>query len=295
MLAGALFIGCGDDDGGSEPKVIVISDFEGSWVAESYKVTSVANPQTSLELIAIGGAFAWDADDAGQFTGRGFVPASLAGVSLELEFQGVFELIAQDSIAVDFTPEFPPFLEDTRAGFTLAGDAFTIVDENTSFDFDGDQAAEPAIFEGTMVRHDGSEPGVIFVADLEGYWQVTSYRVTSVANPLVSLEAIGLDASFSFDLDDTGQFLGNAFIPAAIAGQDITISDSPGFFYLVTQDTVAVNFTPEVPPFLTSFRGAFTLAGDDMSVIDTNATFDFDGDQVEEAAIFEGTMARTIP
>jgi hypothetical protein len=141
----------------------------------------------------------------------------------------------------------------------------------------------------------GGRPKVIVISDFGGSWAAESYEVTSAANPQVSLEAVGVGASFSLDLDETGEFLGDAFIPAAIAGQDIAITDSPGFFYLVTQDTVEVNLTPEVPPLLTRFRGAFTLAGDNMSLIDTNATFDFDGDRVEEAAIFEGTMVRTTP
>ena len=61
----------------------------------------------------------------------------------------------------------------------------------------------------------------------------------------------------------------------------------------LSQDTVQVVFTPEIPPFLTGFSGAFTMDGDDLSLTDENTTFDFDGDQVEEAAIFEGTMERT--
>jgi hypothetical protein len=294
MLAGVLFVGCGDDDGAG-PKIIKVSDFEGSWVASSYKVTSAAKDPVSIELVSLGGAFAWDADDEGSFAGRGFVPASLTGTSLELEFDGVFELISQDSITVDFTPEFPPFLEDTRAGFTLVGDTFTITDENTYFDFDGDEVPEPAIFEGTMTRHHGSAPPVIFISDFEGFWDITVYRVTSVANPEISIEAVGMGAAFSFDLDESGQFLGDAFIPAVIAGEDVVITDTPGFFYLVTQDTVQVNFTPEIPPFLTSFRGELSMDADTMHVVDSNALFDFDGDEVEEAAIFEGSMVRTNP
>ena len=296
VLAGTLFTGCGDDDGGGGPALITVADLEGYWVAESYVVTSATNPQISLNFVELGGGFAMEADDQGDFTGRAFVPATLLGTSLELPFQGSFDLISQDSVEVDFDTEFQPFLEDTRAEFTLEGGTFTIIDENTSFDFDGDEVMEPAIFESNLVRYQGSGPAVIFLADFEGYWEVTSYRVTMVAPPQMSLEAVALGATFNFDLDEDGQFLGDAFIPAALTGSiDITITDSPGYFVLVTQDTVQVLFTPQVPPFLTDFSGAFTMDGDDMSVIDENALFDFDGDEVEEAAIFEGTMERTAP
>jgi hypothetical protein len=295
VLAGAMFTGCGDDDGGGGPDLIKVSDFEGSWVASSYRVTSVANPQISLEFVALGGAFGWEADDAGDFTGRAFVPAALTGQSMELPFQGTFDLISQDSILVDFAVEFPPFLEDTRAGFTLEGDTFTITDDNTSFDFDGDQVAEAATFESVLIRYEGSEPSVTFVSDFEGHWEMTSYVMTSALNPQVSIDAVAMGAEFSFDLDDEGNFLGDTFIPASLAGVDVTITDTPGYFNLVTQDTVEVVFTPEIEPFLTTFSGEFAKDGDEMSIISEDETFDFDGDQVEEAAIFEGTMVRTTP
>jgi hypothetical protein len=296
LLAGSLFVGCGGDDGGGGgPDLIVIGDFEGVWAATSRKVTSATNPQISLDLVTLGGALSWDVDDTGQFTGRAFVPEVLTGVSIELPSQGHFELISQDSLKVVFTPEVPPFLKSARVEFTLVGDTFTVLDENSMFDFDGDQVPEPAIVEGTLVKNDGSIPPVVFVSDFEGFWEATTYRVTSVANPLITMEAISLGATFEFDCDETGQVVGDAFIPAAIAGQDVVISDFGAYYYLATQDTINIVFTPEAPPFLTNTRGAFTFVADTLNITDTDASFDFDGDQVEEPAIFEATMERTAP
>jgi hypothetical protein len=296
LLAGVLFIGCGDDgggDGGGGPTLIVIADFEGSWVADSYRVTSSANPMITLELIALGGAFAFDADDAGAFAGRGFIPASVAGMTLELPFQGSVELIDQDTLQVNFTPELPPFLTTMRGAFTLEGDMLTITDTNATFDFDGDTVEEPAIFEGTMVKYEGSEPPVIFVADFEGSWEAATYRVTSVAVPAITMEVIALGATFEFDIDDAGGVLGDVFIPASIAGEDVVITGFTGAFSLVKQDTIQISFTPEHPPFLTDTQGSFTLIGDTFNIMDENSSFDFDGDLVEEPAIFEATMMRT--
>jgi hypothetical protein len=194
---------------------------------------------------------------------------------------------------VNFTPELPPFLTAMRGAFTLEGDNLTITDTNAWFDFDGDTVEEAAIFEGTMIRHDGSEPPIIFVEDFEGSWEATTYRVTSVAQPTISIEAIALGATFEYDVDDAGGVLGDAFIPASIAGMDVVIPGFTGVFSLVKQDTIQIVFTPEFPPFLTNTYGAFTLIGDTFNITDTNASFDFDGDTVEEAAIFEGTMERT--
>ncbi len=117
-------------------------------MATCYRATSVRNPQVSIEFIAIGGGFGFEVDDAGVFTGRMFVPPSFVGFPWEQPFQGSFELVSQDSIQFSFAPEIPPFLTDTRAAFTYAGDTFSITDTNTTFDFDGNQVEEPAIFEG---------------------------------------------------------------------------------------------------------------------------------------------------
>jgi len=292
LLAGSLFTGCGgDSDGG--PDLIVLADFEGSWGAEAYRITSAADSQITVELIGMGGGFAWDADENGQMTGRAFVPAALAGASLEMPFQGSFELVSQESIRVSFNPEYPPFLTETRASFTLAGNIFTIRDDNTEFDFDGDQVMEPAIFTGRMVRYPGGTPPVVFVEDLEGQWEAQEYRVTSIAEPQRTMELIGLGATFGFDSDDQGAFLADMFIPAAIAGEDISITDSPGLFTLVTQDTMLTSFTPEIPPFLEDIRGPFTLAGDTLSVADENSMFDFGQGQGAEPAVFEGMVVRT--
>jgi hypothetical protein len=94
-------------------------------------------------------------------------------------------------------------------------------------------------------------------------------------------------------VDDAGQVVGDAFIPAALAGEDITIPDFDASFELVTQDTVDFIFTPEYPPFLTNTRGPFALVGDVLTISDENAYFDFDGDQVLDQAVFEAVIERT--
>ena len=175
LLLGLMFTGCGSDDNGGGPDLIVASDFEGQWVVLEYRATSDANPLVTMELISLGGAFEFDAEDDGAFTGRGFVPASVAGMTLEIPFQGQMELISQDTLAVNFTPEQLPFLTNMRGAFTLDGNTLTLDDANAEFDFDGDQELEPADFEATLERHDGSYPPVIFTEDFEGHWEATGY------------------------------------------------------------------------------------------------------------------------
>ena len=295
LLVGMLLVGCGDDDkeGEVQPQPIVIADFAGAWVAQQYKATSIDDPETSLELITVGGAFQFDADEEGAFEGRGFVPATVAGVTVELPFQGNVELLTQDSLLVDFTPDLPPFLTDMRGSFSLEGNSLAIIDSNATFDFDGNQELDPAVFEGIMVKNDGSYPAIIFTEDFEGFWEATSYTVTSDADPQISIDTIDEGATFVFDVNATGEAIGTAFIPAAFAGQDTTFEDFGASFELIYQNEMAIVFTPEEPPFLTNTQGSFTLVGDTFTLTDENAVFDFDGDQVPEPADAVVVMERT--
>jgi hypothetical protein len=47
---------------------------------------------------------------------------------------------------------------------------------------------------------------------------------------------------------------------------------------------MTIAFTPEVPPLLTNTRGYFTLDGNEYTLTDEDALFDFDGDEVPEPA-----------
>lgn len=153
LLASCMLFGCGDDDGGSKPKVLTLADLEGNWEATAYKLTNPAIPLT-IDIVQNGGSFDINAGNDGSFTGTGVIPGAMIGEpnDLTINFAGNMQLVTQDTLAVVFTPEIPPFITNFSGKFTLSGNTMTIVDENTTFDFDGDQVDDPAIFEGTMVR-----------------------------------------------------------------------------------------------------------------------------------------------
>jgi hypothetical protein len=150
LVATVLFIGCGDDDG-TEPEQITLADLAGHWEAQSYEVTSNAAPEISMDLIVLGGAFTFDAEDTGDFIGTAEIPEAVGG-PLTLPFQGTFELVTQDSMRITFDPEIPPFITSFTGWFELSGNTVHMVDENTSFDFDQDGVEEPATFDGVMIR-----------------------------------------------------------------------------------------------------------------------------------------------
>lgn len=136
----------------------------------------------------------------------------------------------------------------------------------------------------------GTGPDMLTLADFQGSWDAMQYTVASSDTPQISLDLIALGGSFTIDADDQGNFTGEAEIPEAVGGP-VTLQYQ-GNFNLVTQDSMEVVFNPEIPPFLTSFVGAFELVADTMFISDNNTTFDFDQDGTEDPAIFEGTMVR---
>jgi hypothetical protein len=148
VIPGLVTTAC--SDAGTGPAPITVADLQGSWRAQSYKITDAAVSVVAAEIISMGATFTWNVDAAGRFTGSMFIPASLAGQDLSLNFQGSIALAGQDSIVVSFTPEIPPFLTIYRAGLKYYGTTMILTNRNTTFDFGNGQ--RPAIFEGTMVR-----------------------------------------------------------------------------------------------------------------------------------------------
>jgi len=150
MLPIAALTACDDD--GSGPDLLSIADFAGSWEATTYRLTHAQVPAITFEIISLGVTLEMDASASGTFTGSAFIPALLVGQDLDLDFGGAFSLIGQDSLVINFNPEIPPFLTQTRTEFQLVGNVLTLKDENTTFDFDSDGTEEAAIFEGTLTR-----------------------------------------------------------------------------------------------------------------------------------------------
>jgi hypothetical protein len=150
---GLILVGCGDDDdddggGGTQPDPITIADFEGAWNATQYMLTDNTNPTTSIDIIAMGGAFDFDVAGDGTFSGTGEVPPAMGGGTIS--YQGVFGLVSQDSVSATFNPEQPPLLTNFNAAFELQGDNLELENNDTTFDFGAGEVS--AAFEGSFVR-----------------------------------------------------------------------------------------------------------------------------------------------
>jgi hypothetical protein len=112
----------------------------------------------------------------------------------------------------------------------------------------------------------------IELGDFEGSWEATSFVVTAVDDPSLTLDVIALGADLTAETDADGGLEGRAVLPAAFGGQELEFGAR---FVLEDQETLTVDFDPEIPPLLTDYTGPFTLEGDTMTLNDPNTAFDF--------------------
>lgn len=151
MLTGGVLGACSDDEpAGPEP--LTVADLAGSWTATMYKATSASDSQVQFELITAGGSLTATVQADGSFTGEANVPNPLTQQLVTLPLAGTFSLPSQTTLSIDFTTEFPPFLEDTTVEFVLSGNTLVLHEDDTTFDFDFDDVPEAAIFDATLVR-----------------------------------------------------------------------------------------------------------------------------------------------
>jgi hypothetical protein len=149
-----LSLGCGDDDddNGTGPDLITLADFEGSWEATSFTITSKENSNISIEGVALGVSLTFEGDDEGSFTGTLQIPELLGG-PMTLPFSGSFTLEDQETITLTFDEEIPPLLTSFTGPFSLDGDTLTATDEDTMFDFMDGNGEVPATATAVLVRN----------------------------------------------------------------------------------------------------------------------------------------------
>ena len=130
---------------------IDVSDFQGSWEATSYEVTSKDDPSVTIDVIAAGAVLTAQTGPTGNLDGQVEIPEALGG-PLTLDFAATFVLVDQETMTVTFDPEIPPLLTNFTGPFGLAETTMTLQDNDAVFDF-GDGAGEvPATAEVVLVR-----------------------------------------------------------------------------------------------------------------------------------------------
>jgi hypothetical protein len=136
----------------------------------------------------------------------------------------------------------------------------------------------------------GSDPPQIEIADLEGNWNCTVFLVTNANDQTEQFELIAMGGSLFAAVAPDGSFVGEASFPGD-GGVPVVVPIG-GTFTLVSQTELSIQFAVEFPPFLENDTVEFTLSGNTLTLHDEVTTFDFDFDEVEEAAILDATLVR---
>jgi hypothetical protein len=128
---------------------------------------------------------------------------------------------------------------------------------------------------------------------LAGSWRGTEFVVSSLADPSISMNLVEMGGGLDLDFTPAGAFSGSAVLPGAVAGLPglITIPLS-GVVKLVDEETLRIDFVPEVPPVFSTFTTTFTLDEHRFEIVDPGSSFDFDKDGVNEPARIFGVFLR---
>lgn len=135
----------------------------------------------------------------------------------------------------------------------------------------------------------GSDDDVT-LADFAGVWDAISYRVTSKANPAMTMDPIAVGGSMIATIDTEGRVTGTATMPDPAAGL-VTLSWTAQIT-LLDQETIAIDFQPDIPPLLVDDTATFDLSGDTLVLENDDSTFDWDGDGTPEPSSFRIELRR---
>jgi hypothetical protein len=137
---GVALAGC-SGDGGTAPNP---TTFDGTWVATKVEYTSVANPATKVEVIALGASLTVQFNTNGSYTSTltmpGETPEATAGT-----WSASAEVFTLTWFEAGFTHEM-------QFDWTMSGATLTMVGADSDFDFAGDDELVPAKLNVTLVR-----------------------------------------------------------------------------------------------------------------------------------------------
>jgi len=144
-------------DGSTEPDQMTVADLAGAWFGSQFSISSQANPRVGIDVVAAGGTVTVAIQPSGTFSGTAAMPGFLIGTPqigvVTVPMSGVFRLLGENTLRMDFIPEIPPLFVAMNTSFTYSGDVLTVTDPNTEFDFDNDGTGEPAVFQASLRRN----------------------------------------------------------------------------------------------------------------------------------------------
>lgn len=130
-------------------------------------------------------------------------------------------------------------------------------------------------------------------AEFAGSWRAVEFTMASAADSTIMVDLIAAGASFEVAVQSQGSFVGSASLPGALIGNPaipmISIPLTGGMRHL-SEFQLEISFDPEYPPLFVRSTANVANAGDHMTLQEYRATYDFDGDGVQETALLNGIL-----
>ncbi len=138
LLATSAALGACKSSTSSNP----CADFQGTWNSTDFTYTASADPTITANLASLGASINLTVDDNCNYTGTANIPTITTGAA---NINGNFTLESDSTLALHDATAVGAVINNTYQ-YTLTGNSLTLVNPNTTFDFDltGPNPAIPA-------------------------------------------------------------------------------------------------------------------------------------------------------
>lgn len=265
LVGAAALVACGDSAGPGGG--ISIDDLVGAWSATTVTYTSQADAGKGVDRIADGGFATATVANGGRYA---FV---LVPAEDDPEIGSGYMVVESGFLLVQNITE-PGVTIAFR--LTLGNGTLGLVSDEPTYDFGGDGEEEPAILQIGLGRISGAS-----IADLEGEWTATEYRLISQPAEADTFDIIAENGGLSVAFDAVGQYTADIAEP----GEPPIVEDG---FATVHEAQLVLIATGQVVP--TEF--SFQLSGDTL-FLEGKAEYGFAGGGTVVDARVEIVLVRT--
>lgn len=264
VVGGFALAACGDDSGSGSS--ITIDDLVGSWNATTVTYTSQRNLAERVDRIADGGYATVTVAADGGYT---FV---LVPAGEDAEVANGFMVIESGFLLVQNILE--PGVTVAFA-MTVTSGTLGLVSDEPTYDFNGDEVEEAAVLQIGLRRASGTT-----VADLEGSWTATEYRLISRPAAVDTFDIIAEGGGLSVTFDEMGRYTASVSDPGEppIVESGVATTQGDQLVLITAGQSSLTEYTLQ--------------ASTDTLTLEGQTRFDFGGDGTTEDAKVEIVLAR---
>ena len=247
----------GDDNNNTIPSPSVLA---GSWIASKAEFTNQANQSQKVDIIPQGGSVSITIETNGHYTFNILIPGKAPSVETGT-------IIGVSSQVIEFRSNNG--VTHSRA-YTYSTTVFTLQDEYSNFDFDGDDINEPATLYIILQR---TLPNV---SDIVGTWNATQFEFTNAADTTEKVDIIPLGGGLIWVVGSQATYSATIKFP----GENPFVET--GQIIAKTSTTILL-----LPSDGDSYSFNYSRVGNILTLINEHADFDFDDNGVDEPAILK--------